>query len=630
MCGIVAISAPDARRFPMDGALAVTGHRGPDDRGIYVSDGGDCAIGHNRLSIFDLSCAGHQPMWDHSGRYVLTYNGEVYNFRDLRAELEARHGAIAWISGSDTEVVIEGFAREGIAFFDRMNGIFALAIYDTHERVMHVLRDPLGIKPLVMTEQHGAVFFCSELQGLLAMPRLARTLRRESFAEQIAFMYVPEPHTLFHEFRKVEPGVCLSYRAGRLIARRPLFTWLDDAPKIVGEREAIEQLRHAFAEAIGRQVAADVPVSLFLSGGLDSSVVAEQAIRSGADIRDAYTIAFSDADRRRDAQSDDLRYARIMAERLGIKLKVIEAEADFLNMLPELSRFMDGFSDPAAINTYLICAAARRQGIKVMLSGQGADEFLGGYRRYFAERALQRMPGAIRFSLSAASGMLPANLPGKLNAVNRRLKRFAMLAAQSPRNRILGLYSWATPATIDQMFVEPLAGHPEDEFLALLAGLDHGDCVDTMMAIDRRYDLLSLNLTYTDRMSMAVGVEARVPFLDFELVRVMNAIPASLKVKGSQGKYALKKAMEPWLPHEIVYRSKAGFGLPIRAWMDKSSELLDRYLNRPRIERQGIFNGATIDRLRQEQASGAADHANVLLTLLTQQIGLDTLGGQSV
>jgi len=630
MCGIVAISAPDARRYPMAVTLQATRHRGPDDQDSYISPSGDCALGQNRLAIIDLSAAGHQPMWDHSGRYVITYNGETYNFRELRAQLEVRHGAIAWRGGSDTEVVIEGFAREGIAFLDRLNGIFAMAIYDSVERVMHVLRDPLGIKPLIATEQNGGAFFCSELKGLLALPKLARTLRRESLAEQLTFMYVPEPHTRYREFHKVEPGVCLSYRAGKLVARTPLFAWLDGADPIVGEAEAIEALQDGLAKAVKRQVVADVPVSLMLSGGLDSSAVAEQVARSGANIHDAYTIAYSAADRNLDAQSDDLHYARIMAARLGIELKVINAGADFLDLLPELSPFMeDGFSDPAAINTYLICAGARAQGIKVMLSGQGADELLGGYRRYVAERALQRLPRPVRGVLSLASGVLPANLPGRFNALNRRLRRFAELAAQSPRARILGMNSWTSPATVEALFAAPLASQPGDQFQALLESIERADCVDTLMAIDRRYDLLSLNLTYTDRMSMAVGVEARVPFLDFDLVRVMNAIPASLKVKGGQGKYIFKKAMEPYLPREVIYRSKAGFGLPIRAWMGTSDALLDRYLNRARIEAQGIFNADTIERIRREQAAGAADHASTLLTLLVQQIGLDEDVGSS-
>jgi asparagine synthase (glutamine-hydrolysing) len=626
MCGIVAISAPDVRPFAMGDALDATRHRGPDDRGEWVSPAGDCALGQNRLAIIDLSPAGHQPMLDASGRFAMTYNGEIYNFRELRFGLEERHGAIAWRGSSDTEVVIEGFAREGIAFLDRLNGIFALAIYDLREKVMHLLRDPLGIKPLIATWQHGALLVASELKALRAIPQLARTLRRESLAEQLAFMYVPEPHTLFEEFTKIEPGVCLTYREGEEIARRKLFAWLDDAPPIEREAEAIEALRTTFDAAVERQLIADVPVSLFLSGGLDSSAVADQVVRCGGEVRDAYTIAFSAADRALDAQSDDLRYARLMADKLGIELKIIEAEANFLELLPELAPFLeDGFSDPAAINTYLISKGARADGVKVMLSGQGADEFLGGYRRYAAERALRRIPGPARVLLSAAGRALPASMPGRFNAANRRARRFAGLAGMAPRDRALGMYTWTTPETVTALFAAPLGARAGSGLQAALDEARHEDGVDQLMALDRHYDLRSLNLTYTDRMSMAASVEARVPFLDFELVRVMNAIPSRFKVRGGEGKWIFKKAMEPRLPREVIYRSKAGFGLPIRAWIARSGALFDRYLEPARIERQGIFSAAGIARIRREQAAGAADHANTLLTLLTQQIVLDAV-----
>lgn len=627
MCGIFAISAPDARAYDIGYPLERIAHRGPDGRGSYTSESGDVVLGHNRLSIIDLSDAGHQPMWDQRRRYVISYNGETYNFSDLRRGLEERHGPISWSGSSDTEVVIEGFAREGIDFLGRLNGIFALAIYDSVDRVMHVLRDPLGIKPLFATRQHGGMFFCSELKGLLALPKLERTLRRESLAEQLAFMYVPEPNSLFHEFTKVEPGVCFTFRAGVLIKQQRLFDRLGDAALIPSEKEAIAALQDGLALAVKRQVVADVPVSLFLSGGLDSSAVADQALRSGANIRDAYTISFSDVDRSLDSQSDDLLYARKMSERLDIELKVIEADSNFLQLLPELVPFMeDGFSDPAAINTYLISSAARREGVKVMLSGQGADEFLGGYRRYSAERAIQRLPTPVCRALGGLSGLLPANLPGPANALNRRVKRFGALAAQSSRDRMFAMYSWATAAQIASLFVAPLASQVNDQFNTFVDSLSRYDCVDRMMAIDWHYDLMSLNLCYTDRMSMATGVEVRVPFLDFDLVRTMNAIPAAMKVKRGQAKYIFKRAMEPRLPREIIYRSKAGFGLPIRAWMSKSNSLIDHFLDESRISAQGIFNASAIARLRAEQQSGASDNANTLFTLVIQQMLLENLG----
>lgn len=624
MCGIVIASLPKNQSFFIDRILREIRHRGPDGSGVYVSPNGDAHLGHVRLSILDLSPAGHQPMSDASGRFVISYNGEVYNWLELQSALEARHGIIAWKSGTDTEVILEGFAREGIAFLDRLNGIFALAIYDIQERLLHLLRDPIGIKPLFMTEQHGSVFFSSELKGLLAIPNLQRTLRRESLAEQLTFMYVPEPHTSFHEFKKVKPGICFTYQEGKLISSKRLFACLREMVPISSEGEAVEALQQAFAAAVKRQLVADVPVSLFLSGGLDSSAVAFEAVRSGATVRDAYTIAFTSDDRKYDAQGDDRHYAELMAKRLGLELKVITASRDFLSLLPELSRFMeDGFSDPAAINTYLICAGARKEGVKVMLSGQGADEYLGGYRRYLAEKTLHGMSTPMRIALSMLDELLPARMPGKFNALNRRVKRLGHLARQSPRSRLLGMYSWASQETINKLFVDPLGSDIGGEFFYLFNSYADLDILDAMMELDHHYDLMSLNLCYTDRMSMAVGVEARVPFLDFDLVRVMNSIPVGLKVKGRQGKYVLKKAMEPHLPREVIYREKAGFGLPIRAWMNDSNQLISHYLDKTRIERQGIFNANTVEQLRREHANGHKDRSFLLFTLLTQQIWLE-------
>jgi asparagine synthase (glutamine-hydrolysing) len=624
MCGIVVVSSHGGQAVPVHLALAAIHHRGPDDQGIYVSPARDCQLGHARLSIVDLSPTGHQPMSDGSGRYMLCYNGETYNFPDLRADLERRHGQVTWRGSSDSEVIIEGFAREGIPFLDRLNGMFALAIYDTQERLLHILRDPIGIKPLFITEQQGGVYFCSEMKGLLALPGLRFDLRTAALAEQLSFMYVPEPYTPFEQIRKVEPGVCRSYRDGHLVASQPLFAHLAPAARMHDEDEAVQALRAAFDVAVRRQMMADVPVSVFLSGGLDSSAVALRAVQAGAAVKDAYTIAFHQDDQRHDAQSDDLHHARIMAERLGLELKVITAERNFLGLLPELVRFMeDGFSDPAAINTYLISAGARRDGIKVLLSGQGADEYLGGYRRYLAEKGLAALPRPLRAVLGRMQGCLPATLPGRFNALNRRMRRLAQLAAQTPQARLKAMYTWSPDATVRGLMHDDPGTAADVAFNTYVAQHSHADVLETMMAVDRQYDLLSLNLCYTDRMSMAASVEARVPFLDFDLVRTMNAIPMAMKVQGRQGKRVFKRAMTPALPQEIVNRAKAGFGLPIRAWLRQGSALVDHYLDQARLQRQGLYNAAAVRQLLDAQFSGRADHSHTLLTLLCQQLWLE-------
>ncbi|MEI6756612.1 MAG: asparagine synthase (glutamine-hydrolyzing) [Chlorobium sp.] len=625
MCGIFLASLPLGRPFVLDRLLDNIIHRGPDDSGVFVSEDGTSHLGHVRLSIVDLSSAAHQPMADASGRFIISYNGEVYNYRELKRSLENTYGTINWKSTSDTEVIVEGFAREGIGFFSRLNGIFALGIFDSYTRSLHILRDPLGIKPLFYTRQNGCSFFCSELKGLLAIPLLSRTLRRQSLADQLAFMYVPEPYTLFEEFVKVVPGVCITYREGERVASSNVFDHLVAPIAFSSENDIIERFYSTFSASVKRQLVSDVPVSLMLSGGLDSSAVAHEVVSCGGNVKDAYTISYSAADSSLDQQSDDLFYARLIAKRLGLELKVIPAQANFIDLLPGLSKFLeDGISDPAAINTYLICEAARNSGVKVMLTGQGADEFLGGYRRYSAERMIASVPGFLGVPFKFAGSLLPESLPGRFNALNRRIKRLLHLAGQNRRQRLLGMYIWNVPEKISRLFLSPDSVEIGEDLMKLFDDFGYHDVVDTMMRVDQKYDLTSLNLTYTDRMSMANGVEARVPFLDFELVRLMNSIPSKVKMKHGEPKYVLKKAMEAHLPRQIVYREKAGFGLPIRAWMRNENEMFRYYFDIDRIRNQGIFDPNALYGMYKENLAGKGDHSNVLFSMLCIQVWLDS------
>lgn len=564
-------------------------------------------------------------MADVSARFVISYNGEIYNYAELKTYIANKYSDVSWKSATDTEVIVEGFAREGVDFLSRLNGIFALGIFDRLENSLHVLRDPLGIKPLFFTEQNGSVVFCSELKGLFAVPGMQRTLRVQSLADQVAFMYVPEPHTLYAEFEKFEPGVCRSYVAGRQVSSVRVFDHLDSPIAFSSEEDIITTFSEAFSRAVDRQLVADVPMSLMLSGGLDSSAVASEAVRRGGNIKDAYTISFSARDRANDRQSDDLSFSRMVASRLGLELHVIEAHQDFISMLPELAGFMeDGISDPAAINTYLICRAARAGGVKVMLNGQGADEFLGGYRRYSAERMLGALPRPIRVLSRMAGRALPNHIPGRFNAINRRLKKLLTLGGQQQDDRMLGMYTWGARDRIANLFVDSAKILVGNDLLERFHAMDDQDVIKNMMKLDQRYDLMSLNLAYTDRMSMASGVEARVPFLDFDLVRVMNSIPSSVKMKKGIPKYVLKKAMEPLLPHEVIYREKAGFGLPLRSWMRSDNEMMRYYFDEARINKQGIFNTSALRQLQNENLAGV-DHSSVLFSLLCIQVWFDSV-----
>ena len=624
MCGIIAISSRDNKSYPIRGLLNTIMHRGPDDHGVYVSRKNDCHLGQARLSIIDTSNAGHQPMVDASGRYVLSYNGEIYNYRELKDTISKTYGFRDWKSTTDTEIILEGFAKEGVNFFNKINGIFAIALYDKNEENLYILRDQLGIKPIFYSSQSGNHYFCSELKGLLDIPELKRTLREDSLSEQLGFMYIPEPNTLYNEFKKVKPGVCFVYNKGKCIDNKKIIYSDNNYPSCENHHDIIERFRHELFKAVDNQLVSDVPVSVFLSGGLDSSAIAHRAVNSKAKVENAFTISYSKGDMKHDMQGDDLFYARQMAKDLDIKLEVIEANSNFMSCLPKIIDYMeDGFSDPAAINTYLICEHARAQGIKVMLSGQGADEFLGGYRRYQAARYFKRIPSTLLRSINFFGKVLPTSLPGSFNAFNRRLKRFCELSGKDSMSRILEMYIWASPQRIKSLFNNQKVGNLSDQFFTLLSKHKNLEIENAMMALDHHYDLMSLNLCYTDRMSMASGVEVRVPFLDFNLVNFMNSLPLKMKIRGNMTKYILKKSMEGILPENIIYRSKTGFSLPIRSWLNKSNGLTDYYLDSNRIKKQGIYNVSKIEEIKNEQINGFRDNSYLLFTLLVQQILLE-------
>jgi asparagine synthase (glutamine-hydrolysing) len=624
MCGILVANGLEVDKLLNQNVLSALNHRGPDDSGEFIATGKDTYLGQTRLSILDLSAAGHQPMFDKTGRYVMSYNGEVYNYQELKLELEQAYGSIQWRSNSDSEVIIEGFARMGYKFFSKLNGIFAIAIYDNVDNFLHVIRDPLGIKPLYYTKQKGTYVFSSEMKGLLAVVSFERSIRQESLSEQLAFMYVPEPNTMYNEFFKVEPGVYNVYKKGELVSSEYGFDFLHTELGGLNERDVAKKLYNTLMQSVERQLISDVPISLFLSGGLDSSAIAYAAVNSGANVKSAYTISYSKQDTKYDLQSPDVFYASKMAKILNLDLRVIEADPDFLSMLPSIIPFMeDGISDPAAINTYIIAKAARQDGVKVMLNGQGADEYLCGYRRYRAESMISKLPSFVKSVMLGTKTFIPSSVPGYLNAHVRRLNRLLDSIGLSDEDRLPSYYTWGTNEQINNLFLNPPKNDPDARLKDFFNIHKQSDLISAMLMADQKFDLLSLNLSYTDKLGMAVGVEARVPFLDFEMVKLMNAIPNKFKIKGGIEKYILKKAMEPYLPHEVIYRQKAGFALPIRSWFRQSSPMMEKYFNESRIKKQGIFDWNIINEILKLQFENKSDNSYLIFSMLCQQIWLE-------
>ena len=389
------------------------------------------------------------------------------------------------------------------------------------------------------------------------------------------------------------------------------------------DSEAIKTFGAKFSGAVNRQLQSDVPVAVFLSGGLDSSAIAFETLASKK-LKDAYTIDFNSEDSSIDYQSNDLHYANIFAKKFDLNLHRVKVDFESLSILPEIVQFMeDGYTDPSAILTYLISREARKAGFKVMLSGQGADEYLGGYRRHVLEYFISSALGSALSPIGRFLPRMPNIRAGRLGTMVRRFNLAKELISQPDRQRILRYFTWAEKADITPLFLCDVKTDYDEKLRDHYNSIRTHDPFEDLLRLDQRYDLRSLNLAYSDHMSMASSVELRVPFLDFDLLRFVNSLPTHLKIRGNNSKYILRKSMEGKIPREIIYRSKAGFGMPLRSWLRSNNPLLNHYFDKKRIDKQGIFDSVALSRLIAEQASGRVDRSYMLFTLLVQQVWLD-------
>jgi asparagine synthase (glutamine-hydrolysing) len=592
-------------------------HRGPDDCGLHQDPA--LGIGHTRLSIIDLSATGHQPMTDASGRYVVVYNGEIYNYRELRAELETE--GVRFRGHSDTEVMLEWYARIGDAILPRLNGIFALAIWDRERRELFLTRDALGVKPLYFSESPRGFAFASELKALLPVLE-RRTLDAASLHRYLSFLWCPGEGTPLREVRKLCPGEAMVVRDGR-IARR--WTWYElparrtpGAP--LAEREVVSSTAAILRSAVQRQLVADVPVGAFLSGGLDSSAVVAFAREQNRELR-CFTIDLGGGN---DAGfADDMPYARRVAAHLGVKLDVVSVDSS--RMALDLERMVwtldEPLADPAPLNVFYISRLAREQGIKVLLSGAGGDDLFTGYRRHLAlryEGLWSWLPAPMRRGLAKAVNRFDAS-----SAFGRRVQRLFVNAGADDARRLAAYFTWAPEGRLRALYSPAFAADLGDQradqpLIDYLAGMAPDvSPLGQMLALEQRFFLADHNLAYTDRMSMAVGVEVRVPFLDLKLVEHAARIPDRFKQHGRTGKWVLRKAMEPYLPFDVIYRPKTGFGAPVRRWLsDALHPLVHELLSPATITRRGLFDPTAVRSLREADAAGRVDAAYTLLSLI--------------
>ena len=599
-------------------------HRGPDASGLYdlIDERVSVQLAHRRLSIIDLSAAADQPMLKDG--LVLAYNGELYNYREIRKELAAE--GVHFTTSSDTEVVLEAWRRWGQRSLPRLRGMFAFALFDEVTGKLVLARDPLGIKPLYFVLRGDGLMFSSELKGLVAA--LGGELRIDTTAlvASILYYWVPDQRSALTGVHKLPPGSFAEFSPDGGVRAQTYWNIADVAADAAAGPPA--DLRAVLEESVIAHLIADVPVSSFLSGGLDSSIVTVLAKRANSAV-DAYTIRFRPGDHRLEAMPDDAMYARKVAERYGITLHEIEIAPDIADLLPRIVDILDEpIGDPAAINTLLMCDAARRAGVKVLLSGMGADELFGGYRKHLAcvmAARYQRLPALLREKIVRPTvNRLPVTAFGHGLRNARWAKRFLTFAELPEEEAFRRSYTLYDPAELADLLSGDLIGSVEDvvtEHRKIYEDNNLHDHVNRMCLADTRLFLPGLNLAYTDRASMAASTEVRVPFVDPEVVRAAFSFTGEQKIDGRRGKLALKHAAEAWLPREIIHRPKASFSAPLRAWMaHELRPMVDDILVNGELTSSGFLDRQGVMRLVEDERTGREDRSKQLWQLLTLEL----------
>lgn len=617
MCGIAGFSGQfeESLLGEMDRVMA---HRGPDGAGQWWDGEAGVGLVHRRLAIIELSDFGAQPMADPNNRAVIVFNGEIYNYRELREEL-IKAGA-SFRGGSDTEVLLQLYLRHGEAMLPRLNGMFAFAIWDTHSRSLFLARDGLGVKPLYYALTGRGFLFANELKSLLRAPDLDRRLNPQGVRDHLQRLWAPAPHTMLDAVKKLEPGMAMRVANGAIRRRWRHY----DLPVRTTKPnqsidEAVSAVRAGVATAVERQMVADVEVGAFLSGGLDSSAVVAFAQKTQPQRPlSCYTIALDPETWRGEGMADDLPYARQVAGHLGVKLTELRVGSEMADDFADLIYHLDEpQADPAPLHVLYISRLAREQGVKVLLSGAGGDDIFSGYRRHHAlqlERYWSFAPKALRGALSAGVQALPAR-----PAVLRRLRKAFLGAGQGKDQRLLSYFDWIEPNQVDALLAPAIAAAPQDDALArTLEALPSGaEELDRMLALDCRHFLADHNLNYTDKMSMAAGVEVRVPLLDPDLIDLAFQLPASLKQRGRHGKWIFKTAMQGLLPANVIWRPKTGFGAPVRSWLaGPLRPLMMDMLSADALRRGGLFDPAAVQRLMTANDAGRVDASYTLFALM--------------
>jgi asparagine synthase (glutamine-hydrolysing) len=619
MCGIVGIfdfrGRREINRALLDKMNESQFHRGPDEGGLHVEPG--LGLGHRRLSIIDLS-SGRQPLYNEDGSVVVVFNGEIYNFQELVPEL-MRLGH-TFRTRCDTEVIVHAWEEWGEACVEQFRGMFAFALWDQKKQTLFLARDRLGVKPLYYSQlEDGVIIFGSELKSLLVHPDLHREIDAYAVEEYFAYGYVPEPRTIFRGALKLPPGCVLSVpRGGRLPPPQEYWDVPFKPGPLITDDEAQEELIRRLQEAVKLRLISEVPLGAFLSGGVDSSgVVAMMAGLSDEPINTC-SISFGDP------AFNESAYARQVADRYGTRHRVEQVDNEDFDLVGRLASVYDEpYADSSAIPTYRVCELARKS-VTVALSGDGGDENFAGYRRYrwhmYEERVRSLLPATIRRPVFGLMGRLypKADWAPKVLRAKSTLEAIARDSVEGYFHSVSIMSDGLRRKLFSASLQRDLQGY------GAIAVLDRhaerapcGDALSLVQYLDLKTYLVGDILTKVDRASMAHALEVREPLLDHPMVEWLSGLPSSFKLRGREGKYVFKKALEPYLPHEILYRPKMGFAVPLASWF--RGPLRERVRNAVlggTLADSGFFNLAFLREMVEQHQSGLRDYSTPLWSLL--------------
>ena len=626
MCGIVGFIGCGTKE-ELANSVKVIGHRGPDAQSVKWFPNSGSGLGHARLSIIDLSDRANQPMFDeHKGNWIV-FNGEVYNYRSIRSELEKL--GIGFLTDSDTEVVLKAYGVWGKETLQKFNGMFAFAIYNEKEDKLSVFRDRLGIKPLYYYHDGDKLAFASELKSILELTDYKK--EPDHHALQTPVHYQVTPYTGFKDIYKLPAGFELNFQGTEL--KTSAYWKIRPSEQKVSFDDAFDKLDELLNSSIDLQMVSDVPIGSLLSGGLDSSLISAMMQKKVNDPIRTFTIKFSREDLKKQGNVDDSFYARKLVEEMGFDHEEILIRPDIVDLLPKMVWHLEEpIADPAAINTYLISKAARDKGVKVLLSGMGADEVFSGYRAHLAclkAEPYGKIPNPLRWPFESALKLLPESNSSRDFKYLRWAKGFVRVASLPQRERaMLVKNSTLNEEQFKSYFADPI-DYSDSEFVKTDVEVYNRypelSYLTKMCYTDSKVYMTDHNLTYSDKAMMAASVEGRPPLIDHRIVEFMFTLPPEFRVNGNVQKYLLKKVAEKYVPKEIIYRPKAPFSAPMRGWLKKElNELVRDTLSEDSVKARGVYNPKYVSQLITENLSGQKDNSQLIWRLLVNELWFRT------